>query len=98
MGTFILGPVAGLDFSGVVEDAGTSSYTVGTEVYGTARGALAELVLVGNFLLLSPSSFLSRNDGRAHQPPLLRHLHVLMGVSSLLSRDSLASQHSTTAG
>ena len=44
----LLGPIVGLDFSGVVEQvgAGVSTLAVGDAVYGTAPGTLAEFVVV----------------------------------------------------
>ena len=48
VGKSLLGPIVGLDVAGTVEavgDASRSELRVGDEVYGTARGALAERVL-----------------------------------------------------
>ena len=47
VGKALLGPVVGLDFSGVVKQVGADVDTlaVGDEVYGTAAGSLAEFVV-----------------------------------------------------
>jgi NADPH2:quinone reductase len=47
VGKWILGPVVGLDFAGVVEEVpqGHTIFKRGDEVYGTARGSLADYVL-----------------------------------------------------
>ena len=47
-GKFILGPVVGLDFSGIVVEVGkeVSSLSTGDRVYGTTRGSLADFCVV----------------------------------------------------
>jgi len=58
VGKSILGPIVGLDFSGVVIEAGSNAMLkVGDQVYGTTKGSLAEFAVVDSRnIALKPKS------------------------------------------
>ena len=81
----ILGPIVGLDFSGVVESTGSSinQFKVGDEVYGKVKGSLADFAVANpDEIALKPKS-LSFSEAAAMPVTYLTSLQALRDYGGL---------------
>ena len=81
----ILGPIVGLDFSGVVESVGgnINQFKVGDEVYGKVKGSLADFALANpDEIALKPKS-LSFSEAAAMPVTYLTSLQALRDYGAL---------------
>jgi NADPH:quinone reductase-like Zn-dependent oxidoreductase len=75
---FIIGPVVGLDVCGVVEAAGSASpFPIGSRVYGTARGTLANYVVCKHTSLGLVPDHLSNEQAAAIPTTYLTSIQAL---------------------
>ena len=83
VGTFMMGPIVGLDVAGVVSEVAedsTSPFKVGDKVFGTCRGSLADRVCVSSAKLGHKAKCASYVQAAAMPTTYLTSLQALRGL------------------
>jgi len=91
VGKALLGPVVGLDVSGIVEEVASDvkELSIGDEVFGRASGSLAEFAAADAKKLARKPTTMSWADAAAFPTAYLTSLQVLRDVAKMQRQDKL---------